>query len=158
MDSKWSISPTFSALSWTAFAHTIFDDFNGNSIWLKCTKTNAWCKSRNLKYTVKFQQKCWQNRITSFSHFTLGWRLYTLRKLVGEIDSSGLYFKHVTIINYTSRGVNKLRASLNDDARVIIYDRHMFIVQATGDIFINTFGTKEKHHLGSKCLIFLWQT
>jgi hypothetical protein len=36
------------------------------------------------------------------------------------------------IVNYTSSGVNKLKASLNDDARVIIYDRHMFIVQAIG--------------------------
>ncbi len=38
----------------------------------------------------------------------------------------------MTIVNFASSGVNKLRASLNDDARVIIYDRHMFIVQATG--------------------------
>ncbi len=38
----------------------------------------------------------------------------------------------MTIINYTSSGVNKLKASLNDDARVVIYDRHMFIVLATG--------------------------
>jgi hypothetical protein len=45
---------------------------------------------------------------------------------------SGLYYKHVTIVNYASGGVSKLKASLNDDARVIIYDRHMFIVQATG--------------------------
>ncbi len=44
----------------------------------------------------------------------------------------GLYYKHVTIVNYASSGINKLGASLNDDARVVIYDRHMFIVQATG--------------------------
>ncbi len=36
------------------------------------------------------------------------------------------------IVNYASSGINKLKASLNDDARVIIYDHHMFIVQATG--------------------------
>jgi hypothetical protein len=36
------------------------------------------------------------------------------------------------IVNYASSGINKLTVSLNDDARVIIYDRHMFIVQATG--------------------------
>jgi hypothetical protein len=36
------------------------------------------------------------------------------------------------IINYDSSIVNRLGASLTDDARVIIYDRHMFIVQATG--------------------------
>jgi hypothetical protein len=28
--------------------------------------------------------------------------------------------------------INKFGASLADDPRVIIYDRHMFIVQATG--------------------------
>ncbi len=46
--------------------------------------------------------------------------------------SCDLYYKHVTIVNYTSSGVKKLKASLNDNARVIIYDCHMFIVQATG--------------------------
>jgi hypothetical protein len=38
-----------------------------------------------------------------------------------------LYYKHVTIINYTSSGVKKLKASLNDDTRVVIYDGHMFM-------------------------------
>jgi hypothetical protein len=28
--------------------------------------------------------------------------------------------------------VNKFETSLTDDARVVIYDRHMFIVEATG--------------------------
>ncbi len=44
--------------------------------------------------------------------------------------TSGLYYKHMTIINYASSIVNKLEALLTDDARVIIYDRHVFIVQA----------------------------
>ncbi len=38
----------------------------------------------------------------------------------------------MTIINDDPRVVNKLEASLTDDARVVIYDHHMFIVQATG--------------------------
>ncbi len=38
----------------------------------------------------------------------------------------------MTIVNDNSRVVNKLEASLTDDPRVVIYDRHMFIVQATG--------------------------
>ncbi len=50
----------------------------------------------------------------------------------GPSFASGLYYKHVMIVNYASGDVNKHRASLNDDARVVIYDRHMFIVQATG--------------------------
>jgi hypothetical protein len=35
------------------------------------------------------------------------------------------------IINDDYRVITKLESSLTDDARVIIYNRHMFIVQAT---------------------------
>jgi hypothetical protein len=45
--------------------------------------------------------------------------------------TSGLYYKHTTIINYASSIINKLEALLTDDARVVIYYRHVFIVQAT---------------------------
>jgi hypothetical protein len=37
----------------------------------------------------------------------------------------------MAIINDDSSIINKLEASITDDARVIIYNRHMFIVQAT---------------------------
>jgi hypothetical protein len=46
-------------------------------------------------------------------------------------QTCGLYFKPLMIINDDSRVINKLETSLNDVARVIIYDHHMFIVQAT---------------------------
>ncbi len=46
--------------------------------------------------------------------------------------ANGLYYKPITIINDDSSIVNKLETSVTDNARVIIYDRHMFIVQATG--------------------------
>ncbi len=42
----------------------------------------------------------------------------------------------MTIITDDSKVINKLEASVTDDARVIIYDSHMFIVQATGDCHI----------------------
>jgi hypothetical protein len=45
--------------------------------------------------------------------------------------TKGLYYKHTVIINYASSIVHKLEALLTDDARVVIYDRHVFIVQAT---------------------------
>ncbi len=47
------------------------------------------------------------------------------------VKTSGLYYKHVTIINDASSGINKLKASLNDAARGVIYERHMFIAHAT---------------------------
>ncbi len=43
------------------------------------------------------------------------------------------------IVNDDARVINKLEASLTDDARVIIYDHHMFIVQATGPNVIKLF-------------------
>jgi hypothetical protein len=54
----------------------------------------------------------------------------------------GLYYKHVMIINDASSGVNKLKASLNDAARGVIYEHHMFIVQAPGEIkYCHSFTT-----------------
>ena len=50
-----------------------------------------------------------------------------------KVDGTcGLYYKHTTIVHYASSVVNKLEALLIDDTRVIIYDRRVFIVQATG--------------------------
>jgi hypothetical protein len=47
------------------------------------------------------------------------------------ILTCGLYYKPMTIVNDDSRVINKLEASLTDDARVVIYNCHMFIVRAT---------------------------
>ncbi len=44
---------------------------------------------------------------------------------------SGLYYKHMTIVNDNSSVFIKWSFKLIDAARGIIYDRHMFIVQAT---------------------------
>ncbi len=56
-----------------------------------------------------------------------------------NIGPNGLYYKPMMIINDDARIVNKLDASLTDDARVVIYDHRMFIVQATGVNVINVF-------------------
>jgi hypothetical protein len=60
-------------------------------------------------------------------------------KCLDVIGSSSLYYKPMTIVDDNSRVVNKLEASLTDNAKVIIYGCHMFIVQATGlvNLFIN---------------------
>ncbi len=42
-----------------------------------------------------------------------------------------MYYKPMTIVNDDSRVINKLETSLTDDAKVVFYNRHMFIVQAT---------------------------
>jgi hypothetical protein len=43
----------------------------------------------------------------------------------------GLYYKNIRIVNDDSSVINKLGASITHDARVVINDCHMFIVQAT---------------------------
>ncbi len=43
-----------------------------------------------------------------------------------------VFYKHTTILNDNSSVVNKMEALLTDDTRDVIYDRHMFIIQATG--------------------------
>ncbi len=45
----------------------------------------------------------------------------------------------MTIVNDDSRVINKLEASLTVNARVIIYDHHMFTLQATGLTRINNY-------------------
>ncbi len=45
--------------------------------------------------------------------------------------TNGLYCKPMTIVYDDSRVINKLEASFTDNARVIINNCHMFIVQAT---------------------------
>ena len=52
------------------------------------------------------------------------------------LATCGLYYKPMTIINDDSRVVAKLETSLTDNARVVIYDCHMFIVQANGLYFL----------------------
>ncbi len=73
----------------------------------------------------------WSNLQKSVSKF--------MPKRFYKINPCGLYYKHMTIVNYASSIVNKLKALLTDDARVIIYDRHVFIVQATGLITSNSW-------------------
>ncbi len=46
-----------------------------------------------------------------------------------------LYYKPITIVNDNSSIANKLETSLIDDARVIIYDHQMFVVQATRQVY-----------------------
>ncbi len=43
-----------------------------------------------------------------------------------------MYYKPMTIVNDDSRVITELETSLTDDARIVIYDHHMFIVQDTG--------------------------
>ncbi len=43
------------------------------------------------------------------------------------------------IVNYTFSVINKLEALLTDDARDVIYDRHVFIVQAIGPNVLKLF-------------------
>ncbi len=54
------------------------------------------------------------------------------KKRFHYVDTSGLYYKPITIVIDDSSIVNKLETSVIDNARVVIYDRHVFIIQSTG--------------------------
>jgi hypothetical protein len=46
--------------------------------------------------------------------------------------TSGVYYKHITVVNDGSSIINKFETSVTNDVRVVVYNHHMFIVQATG--------------------------
>ncbi len=49
-------------------------------------------------------------------------------------DTYSLYYKEIMIITDNSSIIKKFVASLTDAAKVVIYNCHMFMVQATGDV------------------------
>jgi len=61
------------------------------------------------------------------------------RGLYYEGEPCGRYYKPITIVNDDFSVVNKLETSPIDNARVVIYDRHMFIARATGVYLENSF-------------------
>jgi len=65
-------------------------------------------------------------------------------------NSSVVSERHPSLID-DSKVVNRIETSLTDDTRVVIYDCHMFIVQATGVNVIFFWQKKRTNKL--KCLI-----
>ncbi len=59
----------------------------------------------------------------------------------------------MTVVNGDSRVVNKLKASLTDYAIVIIYDRHMFIVQATEQFWFELVFTDHNNKINILLLL-----
>jgi hypothetical protein len=93
---------------------------------------------RSFRFRVIFESgKKWHVRALSAvpngtAHLKKCKQLFVYQHLLLLRDISGLYYKPMMIVNDNSRVVNKLEASLTEGDRVVIYDRHMFIVQATG--------------------------
>jgi hypothetical protein len=58
----------------------------------------------------------------------------------------GLYYKHMMIVNDDFSFVIKWSCKLIDDARVVIYDRNMFIIQATVANVIKNYGGTLHHY------------
>ncbi len=50
---------------------------------------------------------------------------------LSQQKNCGLYYKHLMIVNDDSSVISKWSFKLIDNPRVIIYDRHRFIIQAT---------------------------
>jgi len=54
------------------------------------------------------------------------------------MTTTGLYYKHVTIVNDDSCIINNWSFKLIDNAGVAIYDHNRFIIHATG-LYCGTF-------------------
>ncbi len=54
--------------------------------------------------------------------------VYTIEITIYRERTCGLHYKPMTIINDDARVINKLEASLADDAKVVNYNHHMFKV------------------------------
>ncbi len=61
--------------------------------------------------------------------------IYFIEFWLPGFQTCGLYIKPITIVTEDSSTINKLETSLIGDAIIVIYDHHMFIVQAT-ELFI----------------------
>ncbi len=76
-----------------------------------------------------------------------GHQVFSCKNAKWHEVTSGLYYKLMTIVNDDSMVINELEASLTDDTRVVIYDRHVFIVQATGMGHIEIFALSTQFNL-----------
>jgi hypothetical protein len=83
-------------------------------------------------------------------------------------NTSGLNYKHITIVNDDSSIINKCVTSLTDAARVVIYNCNMFIVQAThpstqtckkfykiGQYYIHMTNVNDNSSIVNKCVTSL---
>ncbi len=98
----------------------------------------------------------------TLAYWLLSWA--TNKRKYCECGFCGLNYKPMTIVNDDARVINKLEASLTDDAIVIIYKRHMFIVQATGqwcfagrwEFFVQKVVIVKSNLLFYFCIIFIF--
>ncbi len=77
---------------------------------------------------IEIEQKCTE-RLLHGRHETK--HNDTQHDNIQHNDTSGLYYKHMKIVNDDSSIFSKQSFQLIDDARGVIYDRRMFIIQAT---------------------------
>ncbi len=64
-----------------------------------------------------------------------------MHHLIGPqtVSINCLYYKPITVVNDDWSIVNIWLESLTDDTTVVIYDRNMFIIQATAEIVLSIF-------------------
>ncbi len=95
---------------------------------------------------------CYSNIFLQFlkCDVQLLWNVSKLLKFCfKKLAKRPMYCKNIMIVNYDSSIVNKFGVSFTDNARVVIYDRNMLIVQATGLILkIPKYFTPIFQHFG----------
>ncbi len=84
--------------------------------------------------TVKGSQSFWVGKAASYAYTVPCCADSTKRVSLSTnylVAASGLCYKHVMIVNDDFSIISKWSFKLIDDPKVIIYDRHRFIIQAT---------------------------
>jgi hypothetical protein len=114
-------------ISWDNWTKIFWKLDTFSTIILQKWKVLIWyqCPFRIWKSLVIWSLKIWFFELFNY----LIW--YDTKNVELKLKLSGLYYKHVTIVNDDSSVVSKWNFKLIDNPRVIIYDRHRLIIQAT---------------------------
>jgi hypothetical protein len=100
--------------------------------WTKNKNKSLWARSATMQHNVD-KLVNWPVACTIKNILIILWWLFWMMPALKRCPrlSCGLYHKHVTIVNDSPSIVSKWSFKLYDDPRVIIYDCHRFITQAT---------------------------
>ncbi len=117
----------------------------------------TWVKQHFISHLI-----AWKYVVRTNALAYLPWVSVAKEKKFCKIGSCGLYYKHLTIVNNDSSVISKWNFKLIDNPRVVIYDHHRFIIQATGYSLLKPpYGPiflVEKNQSLANCVLFfrLW--
>ncbi len=111
---------------------------------MSLSKRKCWYSNNHLQFLKRAVPLTFGQRTQCLSMTVIN--LSTLSVIVsfstfsGGEFGHGLYYKHMTIVNDDYSGVSEQSIQLIDDTRGVIYNRRMFIIQATDLVVFLPYG------------------